>query len=187
MPKFAARVVAVQNNGTPVWQSPDGQRKIWKVTVDVNGKTAECSTYSQQLATVGFQGEIETYERTNNRGGSDTFIKQPPREDSQYNTGAPVGVAGVPARTGYTPKDETAIKAMWSIGQAVAFHVNEGETVLAAIEKTAEELFAMVDRVKKGKLADVPPAVTDAFGTGEMLGEDGSAPWPTPAQNNLPL
>lgn len=80
MPKFNGRVVAVENNGEPVWQSPDGQRKLWKVTVDVNGNQAEVSTFSGKLAQVGFNGEMESYERTNNQGGNDTFVKQPQQE-----------------------------------------------------------------------------------------------------------
>lgn len=55
----------------------------------------------------------------------------------------------------YTPsqgKDEAAIKAMWSIGQAVAFlGYHPEESTITDIEPLAKDLFAMVERVKTGE------------------------------------
>jgi hypothetical protein len=52
----------------------------------------------------------------------------------------------------FQPKDEAAIKAMWSIGQAVTFvGFHPDEAMITDIEPLARDLFAMVDRVKTGE------------------------------------
>lgn len=195
MTKFIGTIVAVENGGAPVWQSPDGQRKIWKVTVSANGRTATCSTYSQQLATVGFQGEIEGYDKPNNRGGNDTFIKKPQGEGySQYGGVTPTQAPTTQSRTGgFQPKDEAAIRAMWAIGQAVSYI--EGDTEPdTAIEKTATFFFHMVDRVKASQAPEEenprqydtgagtatepdPAELNGLFGKTELV-DSGDSPWP---------
>lgn len=52
-------------------------------------------------------------------------------------------------RSGYQPKDEAAIKAMWSIGQAIAFSATQKTALgIEELEAVATDLYAMVDRVK---------------------------------------
>src|SRR5258707_14638136 len=85
-----------------VWRSPDGQRVLYGIIMEVGGKEAKAKTYSKAIATIGWSGDIETYEKTG-RDGVETFVKQVPKEG------------------GFSPrplKDEVPIKAMWSIGQA---------------------------------------------------------------------
>jgi hypothetical protein len=55
-----------------VWQSMDGERTIWNVKVEHDGKQYPLKTFSQQIAREGFEGEVETY--VNKRG--DRFVKQ---------------------------------------------------------------------------------------------------------------
>jgi hypothetical protein len=44
------------------WQSPDGQRVIWKIRlIDKNGKKYVLRTYSPDIAEPRFEGEVETY------------------------------------------------------------------------------------------------------------------------------
>lgn len=64
--------------------------------------------------------------------------------ETQYDTDK--FTADKPAFGGknFQPKDEAAIKAMWSIGQAVATGLKDPSD----IEALANDLFAMVDRVK---------------------------------------
>lgn len=64
-----------------VWSSPDGQRKIYKVTLDFEGKSVVAKTYSEAIATEGWEGTVETYEKEG-RNGAETFVKQPPKENS---------------------------------------------------------------------------------------------------------
>ena len=75
MPKFTAKTVSSEK----VWASPDGQKTIYKVMLEVGGKQAEAKTYSDAISAVGWQGEAETYEKQG-RNGTETFVKQPPKE-----------------------------------------------------------------------------------------------------------
>jgi hypothetical protein len=208
MPTFTAKIVAVlgkdnqpqpTGQNQPVWQSPDGQRKIWKVQIQVNGKTGTVSTYSQQLANVGVESEVETYERASRNGGVDTFIKKPQAEGYGNAPSASAGLGGqaftTPANaplstpnvsSGYTPKDEAAIKAMWSLGQAVSLFSTYGTTAdLAEVERIGTELFHMVDRVKVSLSPTAEITVEDinqVFGDTENF-DNGSAPQPWMTSN----
>lgn len=55
-----------------VWQSPDGQMTIWEVTLQAENRAHGLKTYSPEIATVGYTGEVETY--VNKRG--DRFVKE---------------------------------------------------------------------------------------------------------------
>ena len=112
-----------------IWKSPDGQRTIWEVGLDYKGQVLKAKTYSQAIATVGWQGTVISEERQG-RNGAETFVKQAPKEGFQRQ-----------------PKDEKAISAMWAISQAIAWL--DGQESLGTVETTAKELFIMVDRVKR--------------------------------------
>lgn len=135
-----------------IWQSPDGQRTIYAVEMDSNGQTARAKTYSKAIATEGFSGEVETYEKAG-RDGSETFVKQAQKEG---------GYGG-----GRQPKDNSEIKAQMAIKAAVqiggTFDITNQAAMakyLVGIENAAKEIFAMVDRVKTG----TPPETTEIVG-----------------------
>ena len=115
-----------------VWRSPDGQRVLQEVVLDVKGHPFRAKTYSSQIAEVGWTGTVETYEKEGKRG-METFVKQPQKE-------------GFSGGKSFTPRDDSHIKAQWAIGQAGL--LIEDKTDLAGIEALAVDLFAMVDRVK---------------------------------------
>jgi hypothetical protein len=79
MPRFNVKTTGAEE----VWKSPDGQRVIHKVTLDYNGSAVTAKTYSDAIATVGWSGEVESYEKAG-RNGSETFVKQPPKEGGDY-------------------------------------------------------------------------------------------------------
>jgi hypothetical protein len=117
-----------------VWQSPDGQKTIWNVVLEADGKQYPLKTFSTKIAEVGFDGDVESY--TNQRG--DRFVKQVPK---------PV-TAGP---TGYQGRDDSAIKAQWAIGQAIALTsatMDKKAINMQLIEDYAKQLFATVSRVK---------------------------------------
>lgn len=161
MPIFKLKTTQAEK----VWASPDGKIKIFKLTMDYNGKPLDAKTYSEAIATVGFEGEVETYEKQG-RNGVETFIKQVQKE-GEYGAR--------PGRTSYVPKDEKAISAMWAIGQAINVAANSKEGYLIDpkakdwelnIENIAQKLFLMVDRVKATPADEVAPA------TGKETEED---------------
>lgn len=71
-----------------VWTAPDGKMSIHKLVLDYNGKQFAAKTYSSAIATPGWSGEIETYEKQG-RNGSETFVKQPQKEGGFRGGGAP--------------------------------------------------------------------------------------------------
>lgn len=66
-----------------VWKSPDGQRTITEVILDYNGQELKAKTYSNQIAVVGFSGEVETYEKQGKQG-METFVKQASKDGVAY-------------------------------------------------------------------------------------------------------
>lgn len=117
-----------------VWQSPDGQKTIWDVTLEADGRQYPLKTFSSKIAEVGFEGEVESY--ANQRG--DRFVKQTPKPEAQRSGG------------GYS-RDDAAIKAQWAIGQAIALlsaTMDKSAINIQIIEDYAKQLFATVSRVK---------------------------------------
>lgn len=122
-------------NSEQVWQSPDGQKTIWEVTLKAEGGNEyRLKTYSEAVAQLGFEGEVESY--LNNRG--ERFVRQKlAKKASVYG------------------RDDDAIRAQWAIGQAInlaSVKMDKEQITLPVIEQYAKELFATVSRVKGEKV-----------------------------------
>lgn len=119
-------------NSEQVWQSSDGQRTIWDVTLQAqDGKEYKLKTYSAKIAKLGYEGDVRSY--LNPRG--ERFVRQVP-------------AAIKPA---YQQRDDNAIRAQWAIGQAInlaSVKMDKEAITLPVIERYAKELFATVSRVK---------------------------------------
>lgn len=77
-----------------VWKSPDGQREIFDVVLDYKGTALQAKTYSNDISTVGWEGDVESYEKVGKPGmPTQTFVKQPAKE---YSPGS-----GKPDTRGY--------------------------------------------------------------------------------------
>lgn len=90
------------------------------------------------------------------------------------------------SRPAWTPRDDSHIRAQWAIGQAVSMHADDeavkgkdfiagGNKNLFAIEATAKELFAMVDRVKDSTTPAAAPVTeehTIATEAGDSMEEE---------------
>lgn len=145
MPQFKTTT----KQSSSVWKSPDGSREIFEVAMDYEGQPVKAKTYSKDIATVGWEGTVDTYEKEG-RNGSETFVKQPPKEGGWVGGSTQPGTSGG-IRSSYQPKDDKAIQAMWAIGQSIAAHNGcEGldASDLASVEAYAVEVNAMVARVK---------------------------------------
>ena len=118
------------SNVNQVWQSSDGQRKIWEVTLKADdGKEYRLKTYSAKIAQMGFSGEVRSY--LNPRG--ERFVRQVLSTKPTFQ------------------RDDSAIRAQWAIGQAInlaSVKMDKEAITLPVIEKYAKELFATVSRVK---------------------------------------
>src|ERR1700691_1930082 len=143
MPQMFLRTVG----SIQVWASPDGQRKIFELDMIYEGKPVKAKTYSSAIATVGWEGEVMTYEKSGNNG-PETFVKQPPKDDGQFSSGQTA--QGATAQNAYTQRDDSHIKAQMAIKAAVqiggvADVTNDLEMAkyLSGIENAAREIFAM--------------------------------------------
>jgi hypothetical protein len=140
----------VKTTGSEViWQK--GDRTIYKVSMEYEGKPFVAKSYSDRVAAQGFSGDVEVYEKQGTRG-AEQFVRQAPKEEFGGSTGGGSTTTSS-ARPSYTPKDEKAIQAMWAIGQAVQLVKDREENSLDDVYVKANALFAMVDAVKAG---DVP-------------------------------
>lgn len=162
------------------WQSPDGKRVLSEVTLDVNGEEAIANTYSEAIAHMGWEGEVETYEKPDNRGNVETFVKQPQKENP-YRSG------GGGEKKPYVPRDDASIKAQFAIKAAIAWlngsPKDDAESV-GLIEPLAVDFYNMVDRVKNaGEPVEeelTKEALNAVFGDDENFtveGEKVADPW----------
>ncbi|HEX8226277.1 MAG TPA: hypothetical protein VF572_00245 [Candidatus Saccharimonadales bacterium] len=129
-------------NSQQIWQSPDGKRTIWDVTLKTaDGSDYKLKTYSPEIARLGYSGEVRSY--LNPRG--DRFVRQ---VSAAQTAGA--GQSGGGSRSSYQ-RDDNAIKAQWAIGQAInlaSVKMDKEAITMPVIEKYARELYATVSRVK---------------------------------------
>ena len=79
MPLFKA----VTRKSTVAWKSPDGQRTIHEVVLEVEGEPFKTQTFSEKIAEVGFEGEVEVYDKNGKQ-----FVRQAPKEGYTSGTGA---------------------------------------------------------------------------------------------------
>jgi hypothetical protein len=135
-----------------IWQSPDGKRTIWEVTLESpDGSDYKLKTYSPDIAKLGWSGEVRSY--LNPRG--DRFVRQLRPAPA---TGSGSG--------GWQPRDDNAIKAQWAIGQAInlaSVKMDKDAITMPVIEKYARELYETVSRVKGEDLSDEEQKEADEY------------------------
>lgn len=165
-----------------VWTSPDGQRNIYKLTLNYKGSTLPVQTYSDAIAVVGWTGEVESYEKPG-KFGPQTFVKQPQKEG--YSGGRSSGGGG---GSGYSkaPADPFTMYLSYAKDVAVALVAKTGKL-------DADEYKAVLDLVIAGghslfegrpgneEKPDVVAEVTDsAMESVDKLFDDDEEekPWP---------
>lgn len=160
MPTFETRT----RNAEQVWASPDGQRVIYKVTLDFQGETMEAKTYSKAIASPGFSGTVETYEKQGQRG-AETFVKQPPKENSPDGFSGSSSTSGSRSSSG---NDEAIARAV-ALKAAVELQAGKEDVTRANVIASAEYFLAWL----QGKTEEPKQALDNIFGPTEKL-ED---PW----------
>lgn len=127
-------------NSREIWQSPDGKKTIWQVILQTHNKHAySLKTYSKHIASLGFEGEVDSY--VNKHG--ERFVRQSPKPHVESASTA--------------SNRDSSIRAQWAIGQAIALAsatMDKQKITMKVIEKYAKQLFASVSRVKGEKLSD---------------------------------
>lgn len=89
MPKFHAKTTQAEQ----VWASPDGQRTIYEVVLDTGQGSAKAKTYSAAIAKVGFDGELDSYEKVG-KMGPETYVRQVQKEGGYQGGGGFKGGGG---------------------------------------------------------------------------------------------
>ncbi|HEX8183061.1 MAG TPA: hypothetical protein VF575_05685 [Candidatus Saccharimonadales bacterium] len=135
-------------NSQQIWQSPDGKRTIWEVTLRAaDGSDYKLKTYSRDVAKLGFGGEVRSY--LNPRG--DRFVRQ---------------VADVSKAKPSYQRDDNAIRAQWAIGQAInlaSVKMDREAITLPVIEQYARELYETVSRVKGEPISSADKAEAENY------------------------
>jgi hypothetical protein len=96
-------------------------------------------------------GTIETKQ---SRAGKEYYkFNRQKKEDEPYGSQKSNTTSG---KKDWQPRDDNAIRAQWSIGQAMTHFAAKEEVKLADVEKLAKALYVMVDRVKQDGIATEP-------------------------------
>lgn len=125
-----------------IWQSPDKAKTIWSVGLETADSVYRLKTYSEAIAKVGFEGEVESYVSKN----GDRFVKQPQQEGG-YKGGR--GGGNNAERLQADAAKQREIRAEWAIGKAISslsiFPLDD--KALVQIQGLAEKLYTMVENV----------------------------------------
>lgn len=135
MPTFDVKTV----ESKVVWQK--GDRTISEVLLDHAGQKVQAKTYSAAIAKVGFEGEVETYEK-DGRNGTETFVKQAPKEDSRPSGGGRSnGGGGGKPQDPFTMYLSYAKDLVVALTQTTGFTKEAYEVLLAATIKGGKALY----------------------------------------------
>jgi hypothetical protein len=115
-------ITATTKSAKQVWASPDGQKKIFKIILSVDGADMEASTYSDAIAKEGWSGSVETYEKEG-KYGTETFVKQPPKE------GFGGGFSGGGKSYGAKPQGDQYTMFLSYAKDLLVAQINNGEKV----------------------------------------------------------
>lgn len=122
-----------------VWSSPDGQRKIYKLMLDYEGKEFVANTYSDAISQAGWSGLVETYEKPSNKPNmpAQTFVKQPPKE------GASSGSYGGSGAHGFSGKQDSPFTMYLSYAKDILIaKIAVGEYADEPLEALNKELLS---------------------------------------------
>lgn len=117
------------------WESPDGKRKLYLV-VDDEGNTYK--TFSDAIGNgEGKTFDVETYEKQNNRGQTETFIKQVSKQDGNK------GFAKPAQTTKNVSEDIARSVALKAAVELASAHIGAAEKV------TVEEVLMVANKMCK--------------------------------------
>lgn len=160
MPTLSAKTI----EAVSIWKTPDGSREIFEVALEHDGKTFKAKTYSKDISKVGWEGDIESYEKQG-RNGSETFVKQPAKEFTPGSPGASPGKFGGGSKPSF---DQFTMYLSYAKDLAVAM-LDKGELdevkyakVLDAVATGGQTLYdGRPDAPKQEKPAEKPKDVVE--------------------------
>lgn len=171
-----------------VWKSPDGQREIFEVALDYKGAPFKAKTYSKDISTVGWAGEVESYEKEGKAGMPvQTFVKQPQKEKFVPKTQAG-GKFGNDQFTMYLSyAKDLAIACLTPTPKGGVFNDVLFAEMLGVVEAGGAQLYAARPGAPQEQPTETPKQVSEGteggddsgqlsavFGDVEELGKDGA-------------
>ena len=148
-----------------VWKSPDGKITMYKLVLEMDGKSFEAKTYSKAIATEGWLGEVESYEKAG-KNGTETFVKQPQKEGGWQGGGGGGKSYG-------KPQDQFTMYLSYAKDIA-GFCVSDGkfdkalyDSLISAVEAGGAELYA-----SRPGATEVETAVKEVFKEDAVLVTD---------------
>lgn len=130
-----------------VWKSPDGQREIFELVMEYDGKDVNAKSYSKEIATEGWSGTVETYEKEG-RNGLETFVKQPPKEGGFSTRSGTSGSSGRGSYGAGKPGDQFTMYLSYAkdlvvaLQQTVGYEEKAFKQLLAATVQGGSFLYA---------------------------------------------
>ncbi len=149
MPTFAIKTISAEK----IWSK--GDVAIYALELDYQGQAMTAKTYSKAIATEGWEGEVETYEK-----GEDTFVRQPKKEGYAGGGGGYSKGGGRPQADPYTMylsyAKDLAIAAVDAKG---IFSQDLYVALLSAVEAGGAQLYNSRPGAEQtpSKAAEVPP------------------------------
>lgn len=168
-----------------VWSTPDGKMTIYKVIMDYQGKPVQAKTYSNAIATAGWSGTVESYEKTG-RNGPETFVKQPQKEGFQPGGGTQYRAGGKPQADPFTMYLSYAKDiAIAMLGKDGGLDEGKYGEVLSAVVAGGTTLYeARPDAPKPPSVEPAKAELDKVFGETELVNEE-ETPW-TPKETEEP-
>ena len=147
-----------------IWSK--GEISIWKITLDVDGKSFFAKTYSGKIAEMGWSGDVETYEKPNRSGGADTFVRQPQTEGYQQASSSASAPSAKPASSGSNPY---TMFLSYAKDIAVAFITLEGKVDHEQFSQVIDEIIQgghrlMESEQEKAEAKNLADTVDEVFG-----------------------
>lgn len=157
-----------------VWKSPDGKITMFKLLLDFEGKPFEAKTYSKAIATEGWSGEVESYEKAG-KNGTETFVKQPQKEGGWQGSGSGSGGGG---KSFAKPQDQFTMFLSYAKDLA-SFCVADGKfdpklyaELLESVAAGGAQLYAARPTAEPEAKAQVDPKVKEQFEDAVLVTED---------------
>lgn len=136
-----AKLNVTTKTAEEVWSSPDKKITIFKVGLEYEGKSFTCKTYSKAIATPGWSGEVESYEKPG-RNGSETFVKQSQKEGGWSGGGGGAKREQDPYTMYLSYAKDLAGFCTVTTAKGVVFDSTSYAEMLAAVEAGGAQLYA---------------------------------------------
>jgi hypothetical protein len=154
-----------------IWQSADGSRVIHEVVLlTTEGNKVKAKTFSRDIAAPGWEGEVDTYKKSGNKG-PETFIRQP-----KTDFVSPTETSSEPAWVGPTSGSKAAAPVDSNKDRQLMMCMSYAKDLLVALVETAgytkEEFNKLLQETIRGGGILVDGAAPDVTPDDNLTGDE---------------